>query len=231
MVREKIVVMDYDISIIRLITDIFCNENYFVYFVTDCEITIRVINDIQPALVILDILLPEPDGLNLLRSIRESSKVSVIAISDRKEVKYKVKCLEAGADNYLVKPFSNEEFLAQIGALLRRNGNEHEGNSPLKTKQSLEFDFEKRIVTLNGREIYLTPIEYNLLRILAINAEKTLEYQNLLTSVWGSEYVDQWERIHTFISQLRAKIEQDPHHPQYIQTVPRVGYRFHKNGF
>ena len=121
--------------------------------------------------------------------------------------------------------------MAQIRALLRRAGNDHQENNSSFTKHGLEIDFEKRIVTVEGREIYFTPTEYNLITILASNAEKTFEYKDLVKAVWGQEYTDQKVSIHTFISQIRHKIEQDPRHPKFIQTIPRIGYRFHNYGF
>lgn len=178
-------------------------------------------------LVILDLLLPEIDGFEVCRRIREWSKVPIIVLSALEKPEDKVKLLKLGADDYMVKPFNPGELLARVEAVFRRT----ETDKVVQKQDSficgdLEIDFNRRRVTVAGNEIRLTPTEYNLLQELVINKGKVLTYTHLLNRVWGPEYIEEREYLHVHIGHLRTKIERDPKHTEYIITVPRVGYRF-----
>jgi two-component system KDP operon response regulator KdpE len=148
-------------------------------------------------------------------------------LSARHSVEDKVKCLELGADDYVTKPFGRDELAARVMAVLRRA--EVAGTTPTApsfTCDDLEIDFAQRRVTIADSEVKLTPIEYNLLQELVLNANKVLTHTHLLHKIWGPEYQDEKEYLHVFIGRLRNKLEPDPANPRYITTVPSVGYQF-----
>jgi two-component system, OmpR family, KDP operon response regulator KdpE len=176
-------------------------------------------------LVITDLAMPNMGGLELCRKLREFTQVPIIVLSVRGEEQTKVEALDAGADDYVTKPFGIAELLARVRALLRRAPTESASNAILKSGD-FQFDLDSRIVTLNGREIYLTPTEYDLLVYFAQHAGKVLTQRKLLGAVWGGDYTQQPEYLRVFVGQLRKKIESDPSAPRYIVTEPWVGYRF-----
>jgi two-component system KDP operon response regulator KdpE len=179
-----------------------------------------------PDLVILDLAMPGIDGLEVCRQLREWSKVPIIVLSVREEDRDKIEALDLGADDYLTKPFSLDELLARIRAVLRRAGSAEEPETPELSAGDLHIDFPRRRVTLAGLEIHLTPIEYELLRALALNPDRVLTHRQLLTKVWGPEYAEDTHTLRVHIANLRNKIEPDPARPRLLHTEPRVGYRF-----
>ena len=190
----------------------------------------------QPQLVLLDLSLPSLDGLSFLRGFREWSHAPVIVLSAHDEEPVKIKALDLGADDYLTKPFSINELLARVRVALRRaeeterlrnslNGNE--GQRPRYRSggpQGLLVDLAHRMVYADGREIYLTPIEYDLLSELTRNAGKVLTHRELLQRVWGPEYSKEYTYLRTFICHLRRKLEPDPAQPRFLRNQPGVGY-------
>jgi two-component system KDP operon response regulator KdpE len=179
-----------------------------------------------PDLVILDLAMPGIDGVEVCRQLREWSKVPIIVLSVREGERDKIAALNTGADDYLTKPFSLEELIARMRAVLRRAGSADEQDPPSFTAGDLHVDFARRLVTLGGKEIHLTPIEYELLRYMALNAGRVLTHRQLLTKVWGAEYAEDTRTLRVHIVHLRNKIEADPTNPRYIHTEPRIGYRF-----
>ncbi len=176
----------------------------------------------RPNLVLLDLGLPDMDGVEVTRRLREWSQVPVIILSVREQESDKIAALDAGADDYLTKPFGVGELLARIRTVMRRQAN---GNSePLIVLGSLRVDLANRIVTVDGKQVQLTPTEYDLLRALAIPAGKVLTNHQLLRQVWGEGYED-LHILRVNISNLRRKIEPDPSRPTYIHTKSGVGYR------
>jgi two-component system, OmpR family, KDP operon response regulator KdpE len=175
-------------------------------------------------LIILDVNLPGISGLDTCREIRASSEVPIIMLTVRNSERDKVQALDAGADDYVVKPFGVEELMARIRAALRRAA---PGESiPAFASDDLTIDFEKRAVTVKGNPVKLTPKEFELLRQLVANTGKSQAHRRLLQAVWGPDYGDENEYLRVFINQLRKKIEPDPSHPRYIHTEPWIGYRF-----
>jgi two-component system, OmpR family, KDP operon response regulator KdpE len=182
-----------------------------------------------PDAVVLDLVMPEIDGAGFLGRFREWSAAPVLVLSALGEERRKVGALDAGADDYLTKPFSMEELLARLRTLLRRahQAPVHVPGTPAIVAGDLRIDLGAQIVTRAGQEVPLTRTEYALLRELATNADKILTHRHLLQRVWGSEYGEETEYLRTFVRQLRKKLEPDPARPVYLLTQPGVGYRFH----
>jgi two-component system KDP operon response regulator KdpE len=180
-----------------------------------------------PDIVILDLAMPGIDGLEVCRQLREWTKVPILVLSVREGEADKIAALDLGADDYLTKPFSLEELLARMRAVLRRASAEQEPDAPQFSAGDLRIDFAHRRVTLSGQELHLTPTEYELLRYMALNPDRVLTHRQLLTKVWGAEYADDTHTLRVHIANLRNKIEPDPTRPQLLHTEPRIGYRFH----
>ena len=180
----------------------------------------------QPDLVILDLGLPDMDGIEVIRQVRSWSSVPLVVLSARGQETAKVAALDAGADDYVSKPFGVSELLARIRATLRR-AERPEGaqNIPTFETGELEIHFTQRRVLVKGKEVHLTPIEYRLLTTLARHAGRLLTRTQLLTEVWGRAYAGETHYLHVHMAQLRRKIESEPATPQYILTEPGVGYR------
>ncbi len=183
----------------------------------------------QPDMLILDISLgSKPNGLELCRQLREWSKVPIIMLSVHGEEKMKVEALHIGADDYLTKPFGMEELEARIGAILRRTATEP-GTNPQAEIQvgDLYINLAQRIVTVEGEEVHLTPTEYDLLRLLAINPGKVLTHRAILQKVWGPDYAEMTHYVRVFVNQIRKKLKENPARDvRYILNEPGVGYRF-----
>jgi two-component system KDP operon response regulator KdpE len=179
-----------------------------------------------PELVILDLAMPGMDGFEVCRQLREWSRAPILVLSVREDEADKIRALDLGADDYLTKPFSLGELLARVRALMRRAGRSEEPSPPSLSAGALEIDFARRRVTRSGQEIHLTPTEFELLRHLALNADRVLTHRQLLTRVWGPEYADDTHTLRVHVANLRNKIEPDPARPLYLHTEPRIGYRF-----
>jgi two-component system KDP operon response regulator KdpE len=178
----------------------------------------------RPDLILLDINLSGVQGLGACREMRSGSDVPIIMLTARNTERDKVMGLDAGADDYVVKPFGVQELLARIRAALRRIGStEHQ---PCFESDQLKIDFERRTVFVRGARTHLTPKEFQLLGLLVANQGKPLRHRRLLQAIWGSEYCDATEYLRVLISQLRKKIELNPSQPQFICTDPWLGYRF-----
>lgn len=181
----------------------------------------------EPDLVILDIMLPDIDGFEVCRRIREFSLVPIIMLTAKAGETDKVKGLDLGADDYLTKPFGAQELLARVRALLRRS--ELSGgieSKPVLVFDDIEVDVVRHRVTVQGRQVRLTPTEYKLLYQLALNAGRVMLHEDLLRRVWGPEYEDEIGYLRVYISRLRRKIEENPDQPEYIRSEPGFGYVF-----
>lgn len=190
------------------------------------EEALERLRDARPDLVLLDMNLPGMDGLETCREIRRAATVPIIILSVRNSGKDKVKALDAGPDDYVTKPFAMEELLARIRAGLRRARASAADEPKRLVLENLEIDFDKRQVTTASASLHLTPKEFDLLRYLLSHAGQPVAHRRLLQAIWGPDYGDEVEYLRVFINQLRKKIEVDPSKPQYLQTEPRVGYRF-----
>ena len=227
MKKERILIVDDELSIVKFLRATLKDSGYEVLVAMDGAEAIRTVELELPDLVILDIMMPNIDGFEVCRQIREWSQVPIIMLSARDDEDDKVKCLNLGADDYVTKPFGKDELTARVQALLRRSQN----NGDLQTEPSfhygdLDINFARRQITLAGENVTLTPTEYNLLRELVVNAGKVLTHTHLLNSVWGSEYQEEREYLHVFIRRLRTKLEKNSNKSRFIVTVPGVGYQF-----
>ena len=225
--RPRILVVDDDPAIIKFVRANLKADDYETLAALDGAEAIEVVEREMPDLVILDIMLPRIDGFEVLSRLREWCQIPIIVLSARGDAEDKVKCLDLGADDYLSKPFDLEELLARIRAVFRRT--KAAGMVPPQPSLSfgeLEVNFAQRSVTVAGRETKLTPTEYSLLKELVLNKGKVLTHLQLLGRVWGPEYRDEKDYLHTFIRRIRAKIEPEPAAPRHIISVPGVGYQF-----
>ena len=177
-----------------------------------------------PEAAIIDLVLPDQDGVEVTRRLREWSQIPVLVLSAIGDEEEKVRALEAGADDYVTKPFASRELVARLEASLRRV--EPEPQEPIISVDGLEVDFAGRTVRQDGKEVHLTPIEYDLLRVLLQNRGRLMTHRALLVEVWGPAYESDTQTLRTHIANLRRKIEPDGRRPRYIRTDPGVGYRF-----
>jgi two-component system response regulator VicR len=203
-------------------------RGYRVLQAADSAHALDLVQQGSPDLVLLDLMLPDIDGYEACRRIRELSAVPIIMLTARAEEADKVRGLRAGADDYITKPFSAEELLARVEAVLRRTDAAHAAEAGAFEREGLRIDFGQRRVTVDGRDIDLTASEYRLLSQLAHNAGRVLVQDELLRRVWGSGYDGASEILHTAIRRLRRKIERDPAQPRYILTKRGIGYVMEK---
>ncbi len=180
----------------------------------------------QPDLIVLDLGLPDMDGLEVIRRVREWSRLPIIVLSARGQEREKVTALDAGADDYLTKPFSVGELLARIRVALRhRAAADRNGDEAAFQVDKLKVDLARRLVTVDGRQVRLTPTEYRLLTTLVQHAGRVITHRQLLKEVWGPDSVQENHYLRVFMAQLRQKLEADPARPRYLLTEPGVGYR------
>jgi len=218
----KVLVVDDEIAIQRFLRVALNGQGLIVSVATTGQGALQALVFERPDLMILDLGLPDMDGVEVTRRLREWSKVPVIILSVREQEEDKIAALDAGADDYLTKPFGMGELLARIRTVMRRQPTE--SSMPIVTIGDLTVDLANRLVTANDKEIQLTPTEYDILRELVISAGKVLTNRQLLHKVWGVGY-DDLHILRVNISNLRHKIEPDPSRPTYIHTEPGVGYR------
>src|SRR5262245_25762221 len=226
--KQRILIVDDEPQITRVLRTGLTTRGYDVRVAADGESALDTFNDFHPDLVVTDLAMPNLDGLELCRRLRLISQIPIIVLSVKGEEKTKVEALDAGADDYVTKPFGIEELLARVRAALRRAPSiaDDESTSVLEAGD-FRLDLETRSGTVQGREIHLTPKEFELLTHLIRQAGKVLTHRKLLTAIWGGNYAEQTEYLRVFIGQLRKKIEPDPAAPRYILTEPWIGYRFY----
>jgi two-component system, OmpR family, KDP operon response regulator KdpE len=226
MSSAKILVVDDEPQIRRMMRVTLSGGGYQVFEARSGEDGLDKFRTNLPDLVILDLNMPGMDGLEVCREIRSSSDVPIIVLTVRNAEREKVQALDAGADDYVTKPFGIPELLARIRAALRRSPTSPEGGPRAFSSKDLEIDFEMRKVIVRGKAIRLTPKEFDLLRYLIAQCGKPVPHRELLQAVWGPDYGEESEYLRVFINHLRKKIESNPAKPQYILTEPWVGYRF-----
>jgi two-component system, OmpR family, KDP operon response regulator KdpE len=219
----RILVVDDEVAILRFLETVLDSEEFCVHKAENGRLAIAATAAVRPDLLLLDLGLPDMDGIEVITRIREWSKVPIIVLSVREREDDKIKALDAGADDYLTKPFGVGELLARIRVALRRAL--QQVPLPVYRMDDLEVDLVHRRVLLTGVEIQLTPTEYDLLRLLVTNAGKVLTHRQILRQIWGAGYVEQPHVLRVNISNLRRKIEKDSSRPRYIITEVGVGYR------
>ena len=224
--KPRVLVVDDEPETVKYVSANLRARGYEVLTAEDGRTALKMFETSMPDLVILDIMMPGPDGFEVCQAIRRQSDVPIIMLSARGQEKDIVRALDLGADDYLTKPFGVEEMLARVRAVLRRTAQIPSAPRPPLKVGDLEIDFAARRVTVQGREVQLTPTEYDLLAYLAVNAGRVLTHRTLLQAVWGPEYGDETEYLWAYIRRLRRKIEPDPRNPRYIRTQPGVGYYF-----
>ena len=225
--RTRILIVDDEPAIRKLLRANLEKNGFEAMSADDGAEALKLVEREAPDLVVLDIIMPRMDGFETCRRLREWSTIPIIMLSAKDEEQDKVKCLEIGADDYITKPFGSGELVARINAVLRlTRARETAVTEPNFMCGDVKINFVQRKVTVRRKIVKLTPTEYNLLRELALNAEKVLTYNQLLNRVWGAEYAQEREYLHVFTSRLRAKIEDDRNNPEYIITIPGVGYKF-----
>ncbi|HYW74062.1 MAG TPA: response regulator transcription factor [Pyrinomonadaceae bacterium] len=224
--KQRVLVVDDEPQLTRVLLRSLTTKGYEVRVAGDGEFALQTFHDWPPALVITDLAMPNMDGLELCRRLRQISQVPIIVLSVRGEEKTKVEALDAGADDYVTKPFGMDELLARIRATLRRQP-ETDAQTNLLSAGDFQIDLNAHLVTHKGNELHLTPKEFDLMVHFLRNAGRVLTHRALLGAVWGGDYTEQNEYLRVFIGQLRKKIESDPSKPRHILTEPWVGYRFH----
>jgi two-component system KDP operon response regulator KdpE len=207
------------------------SRGYEVRAAADGLTGFETFSDWQPDLVITDLAMPNMDGLELCRRLRSISQVPIIILSAKGEEKVKVQALDIGADDFVTKPFGIDELLARVRASLRRANTQpvNEATPMILDSGDFHVDLESRNVTVRGREVRLTPKEFDLLVYFVRHSGKVLTHHTLLAAVWGGDYVEQDQYLRVFVGNLRKKLETDPASPRYILTEPWVGYRFSSN--
>ena len=221
--KQRILVVDDERQLTRVLLRSLTTKGYEVRIAGDGGFALQTFRDWPPSLVITDLAMPNMGGLELCRRLRSISAVPIIVLSVRGEEKTKVEALDAGADDYVTKPFGMDELLARIRAALRRKP---ATDTKLLDAGEFRIDLDAHTVTHAGKELRLTPKEFELMVHLMRNAGKVLTHHSLLGAVWGGDYTEQNEYLRVFIGQLRKKIEPDPSNPRYILTEPWIGYRF-----
>src|SRR5271157_3230819 len=221
---SSILVIDDEPQIRRVLRSTLSFRGYEISEASTGEEGVELARKLKPDLILLDVNMPGIGGIEACREIRQSSDAPIIMLTVRNAERDKVLALDAGADDYVVKPFGIEELLARIRAALRRYA---PGDAlPPFVSKDLTLDFESRQLLVRGEEVHLTPKEFDVLKHLIANQGKPLTHRRLLQSVWGPEYGEETENLRVVINQLRKKLESDPARPKYILTEPWVGYRF-----
>lgn len=224
--QPHILVIDDERQILRALRTILSEKGYRITTASDGEEGLALAAASLPDIVILDLGLPDIDGIEVCRRLRDWTHIPIIVLSVRESELDKVAALDAGADDYLVKPFGIEELLARIRVALRHAAQVHGSRKPLVKAGDVTIDLASYIVTRGGQEVKLTATEWALLAHLASNAGRVLTHHNLLGQVWGSPGSESVEYLRVYMLQLRKKLEDDPRHPKFLLTEAGIGYRF-----
>jgi len=222
---QRILIVDDDLRLLRLVREVLAASGYEVLTLSEGEETIGTIAVEQPNLVLLDIMLEKEDGYQICKRVREFSDVPIIMLTAKVTEGDILAGFDAGADDYITKPFSSKELLARIRAVLNRA---QKSNSPLTATEikcgDLSIDLSRHRVRIEGNEVYLTATEYNLLYQLATHLDQVMLHEQLLTEVWGSEYRNDVDYLRSYVHYLRRKLERDPSQPKMIVNIQGVGY-------
>jgi two-component system KDP operon response regulator KdpE len=221
-VKPRVLVVDDEPQFLKALTTNLRGAGYEVETATTAAEALSAAGLRPPDAIVLDLLLPDGSGTEVTRELRAWSEAPIILVSAVGDETEKIAALDAGADDYVTKPFSADELLARLRAVLRRAGTTGE---PVVTVGAITVDFEKDEVTVQGRRVHLTPNESRILGLLARNPGKLLTHRMILREVWGPAYGDESNYLHVYVSQLRRKLEPDPARPEYLITEPGAGYR------
>jgi two-component system KDP operon response regulator KdpE len=220
---QRILVVDDEAPIRRYLRAALSAQGFTVYEAANGQEALNAVISNRPDIIILDLGLPDIDGIEVTRRLREWSQTPIIILSVREAEQDKIAALDAGADDYLTKPFGTGELMARMRVVVRRQASKTD--EPILQVDELQMDLSRRVVTVKGVEISLTPTEYDILRLLMLNAGKVMTHHQLLRQVWGTSYENEMHILRVNISNLRRKIEPDPTRPHYLLTEPGVGYR------
>ncbi len=223
--RPRVLVVDDELQILRALRVVLREAGFEVISAQSAPEALDLAAVKAPRAAIIDLVLPGGDGVDVTRSLREWSEMPILVLSAVGEEEQKVRALEAGADDYITKPFGTRELVARLRAALRRSEGAGE-EQPKIAADGLEIDLAAHAVRRDGEPVHLTPIEFELLRVLAQNRGRLMTHRALLADVWGPGYVDDVQSLRTHIARLRAKIEPRGERPRYVLTDPGVGYRF-----
>ena len=224
--HKRILVVDDEPQITRVLRTSLSSQGYDIRVANDGETALEIMKDWTPDMVITDLAMPNMGGLELCRRLRTTTQIPIIVLSVRGEEKSKVQALDAGADDYVTKPFGMEELLARVRANLRRTATSDSDEPTVIEAGDLRIDLTAHQVTVQNREVHLTPKEFDLLVYLARRPGKVVSHRALLGAIWGGNSTEQVEYLRVFVGQLRKKLEPDASSPRYILTEPWVGYRF-----
>ena len=222
----RVLIVDDEPQLRRVMRTALAANAYEPFEARTGEEALEALREFHPDVILLDMNMPGMGGMAACREIRAVSEVAIIVLSVRDSEQDKIAALDAGADDYITKPYSVNELLARIRANLRRLPGQGESTLPIVVSDELTVDPSTRQVIANGDPVRLTPKEFDLLQYFLANANKPITHRKLLQTLWGPDYGDEVEYLRVFVSQLRKKIETDPAHPRYIVTEPWVGYRF-----
>jgi two-component system KDP operon response regulator KdpE len=225
--RTTILIVDDEPAIRRYLRTSLAAQDFAVVEADGGGAALACIARERPDLVVLDLGLPDMEGIEVIRRIRAGGDVPIVVLSVRDDERGKVEALDLGADDYITKPFGTEELIARVRTALRHRL-QTQGERPVFVSSDLSVDLVRRLVTLGGQEIKLSPKEYELLRLLVMHAGKVLSHRHMLTQVWGPAHTDDIQYLRVAIRSLRQKIEADPARPQLVQTEPGVGYRLRR---
>ena len=223
--RSHILVVDDEPQITRVLRTALAAQGYDIRVANDGEMALEIMKDWSPNLIITDLSMPRLDGVQLCRRVRTVSQVPILVLSVRDQERQKIEALDAGADDYVTKPFSMNELLARVRANLRRTPKAEE-SSDIVDSGDFHIDLATRTVVVAERDLKLTPKEFDLLLYLSQHPHRVIPHRTLLAAVWGDNSVEQPAYLRVFIGQLRKKIEPDPAEPRYLITERWVGYRF-----
>jgi two-component system KDP operon response regulator KdpE len=224
--HRRILVVDDESQITRVLRTSLSSQGYDIRVANDGETALEIMKDWTPDLVITDLSMPNMDGLELCRRLRLLTEIPIIVLSVKGEERSKVQALDAGADDYVTKPFGIEELLARVRAHLRRAPASDSGQTSLIEIGDFRIDLAAHKVAVRRREVHLTPKEFDLLVYLARHPGKVVTHRTLLNAIWGGQSTEQIEYLRVFVGQLRKKLEPETSSPRYIVTEPWVGYRF-----
>jgi len=219
----RVLVVDDEPQIVRGLKIILRSAGYAVEAAETKAEAMAVLASRPPDALVLDLVLPDGRGVELCEDIRRWSRLPILVLSAVGDEREKVRAFDAGADDYVTKPFGTDELLARLRALMRRSA--EAGGSPIVTLEGIAIDVQDRRVTRDGAEVHLTPIEFDILRVLAQHQGRLVTHRHLLREVWGPGYGEETHYLRVHVAHIRAKLEDDPSRPRYLITEPAVGYR------